>query len=174
MGNWFKIISKACEAFRSGSSKMTSFGKHSSSFTSQTLHDIATRNDQIKMNKIMNNIQVASILAYIQEGKLDFIDEDINNVFATQFPEVNGSHNLRRMRIPLTLAAFISPICLFMPKKLYNIQVACESILNIWHSLGNQKPTNIKNIKDEIWDLLAKLVESEDFETDITSPKLEI
>jgi hypothetical protein len=77
-------------------------------------------------------------------------------------------YNLRRMRIPLTLAAFISPICLFMPKKLYDIEVACESILNIWHSLGNQKPTNIKNIKDEIWELLAKLVESKDIETDIS------
>jgi Fe-S cluster assembly iron-binding protein IscA len=43
------------------------------------------------MNKIMNKIQVASMhLAYIQEGKLDFIDEEINDVFATQFPEVNG------------------------------------------------------------------------------------
>lgn len=169
MGNWFKIVSNAYNAFQLTPPEKTFLVEHTpESFTLQTIYDITTRGHQNKKNKIINNIQVAAMhLGYIQQGNLDFIDDEVNNKINEQLPSAKGIHNFRRLRVPLTMAAFISPICLLMPKKLYDTEVKRETILEVWQCLGNQRPQAIQSIEEQLWTLLNSLYCSHDIENNI-------
>ena len=170
MNDWINVVLNAYNAFQSMPPKETFLVDCTpESFALQTICDITARGDQNKKNKIINNIQVAAMhLAYLKEGKLDFIDDEVNDKIAKHLPRLQGIHNLRRLRLPLIMAAFVSPICLLMPKKLYAMEVARETILDVWQSLGNRRPIVVKTIEDRLWNLLEGLLGSNDIENDIS------
>jgi hypothetical protein len=151
MNNWFKIVSTALTSFQTSPNENIPVDRTPDDFIFQTLNDVSGRDDQIRKNKIINNLQVASMhLAYIMKGKLDFVDDNIDQHIVKHLSSHRNNLKPHRLRVPLTMAAFISPICLLMPRKLYSMNISRELILETWQSLGNIRLPAIAYIEDRI------------------------
>jgi hypothetical protein len=170
MEDWFSLVNRAHDFLSSAMPDKTYHSDRTAdSFALQTLRDMALQDDEAKKNKILNNLQVAAMhLAYIKAGKLDLVDDDVLEKISSVAP---GLHtlSLRRLRLPLVMAAFVSPLCLLMPKKLYTMEVSKETILDVWQSLGNRRPDSIKRVEDILWSLLNDLSSSNHIEVEVFS-----
>jgi hypothetical protein len=170
MEDWFSVMKRAHDFFSSTIPNNTFHSKWTpDSFALQMLCDMALWDNQVKKNKILNNLQVAAMhLAYIRAGKLDLVDDDVLEKISSVAPGLQ-TLTLCRLHLLLVMAAFVSPLCLLMPKRLYTMEVSKEMILDVWQSLGNQTPDSIKQVEDILWSLLNDLPLANHIEFEILS-----
>lgn len=168
MNDWFGQLQKAKDLFTLQWSiapgGLSSVMVTPEDYVRYTIQTVSARQADNKRNKILNNIQIAAMhLHYILSGNLDLYD----NVMFPDQTTSSETMNLRHFRLPLLIAAFVSPICLFLPKKFYGMEASRFEILSMWKKLGNERPIHIQKIEDCIWRLLLRLPQSQTIEEEV-------
>ncbi|KAF8872168.1 hypothetical protein BD779DRAFT_1477708, partial [Infundibulicybe gibba] len=126
------------------------------------------------------NLRVAAMhLNYIGQGKADYPDRTeilikelasspLTNVEVDRITEEMTS-TTQRLRLPLHLALFISPLFLLVSSRIYNRDWDRKGLLLTSKALGNGKPESLRRVEKQLWKALFEMARGADTVSTIQS-----